>query len=127
MRNDMHNYLYHQNKFNTVDIDEMIETGYDEEYFQEDIIKVDYSLIHTVCMKFSPFFGDSIEMNVLKSITEFGFEVEGILPNNQISNTFSYCSDILEESYGTNVRDDMINRLIGLILWEKKEHDDRFN
>lgn len=127
MRNDMHNYLYHQNKFNTVDIDEMMETGKDETYFQNDVINVDYSLVHTVCMKFSPFFGDSIEINVLKSITEFGFEVEGILSNNPIGNTFSYCNDILEEEYGSNIRDDMIGRLIGLILWEKKEHDDRLN
>lgn len=127
MRNDMHNYLYHQNKFNTVDIDELVETGKDEEYFQEDAIKVDYSLIHTVCMKFSPFFGDSIEENVLKGITDFGFEVDGILHDNPIGNTFSYCTDILEETYGKGVRDDMIGRLIGLILWERKEHDDRFN
>lgn len=126
MRNDMHNYLYHQNKFNTVDIDEMLETGEDETYFQEDVIKIDYSLIHTVCMKFSQFLGDSIETSVLRSITDLGFEVDGILSNNQISNTFSICNDILEESYGESVRDDMINRLVGLILWEKKEHDERY-
>ena len=34
MRNDMHNYLYHQNKFNLVDIDTMIDSGSGDFYFE---------------------------------------------------------------------------------------------
>lgn len=130
MRNDMHNYLYHIGKFNTSDIDDIKEVYKDEKNCYESVedcddIQVGYSLIHTVCMRLSPYLGDSIESQVVSSIRNFGFGVEGMLPVRK-RHTLSCCTDLLKERYGDEARDDIIGRIIGIILWEKREHDKRF-
>ena len=123
MRNDMHNYLYHQNKFNVVDIEEADKEGEDDLYFDQEVVYIDYSLIHSVCMRFSRTFGDSIEGFVIEGLLDSGFEIRGMRETN--SHASLSFSDILADRYGENVRDDMVGRIIGVILWKRKEHDCR--
>lgn len=121
MRNDMHNYLYHQNKFNTVDIDELASDIVDTSTLDNVEVSdyaIEYSLIHTVCMKFAPLFGDAIEQQVVDCIRDSGFDIIGMRDFN-MPHTFSYCNDVLKDSYSELVRDDIIGRLVGLILWKK--------
>ena len=64
MRNDMHNYLYHQNKFSTVDTDAMLEVpserSIEENYVAEEACDVEYGLIHSICINFTGAFGNYI-------------------------------------------------------------------
>lgn len=124
MRNDMHNYLYHQNKFNTVDIDELASEIVDNTVLEDmstSDYTIEYSLIHTVCMKFAPLYGDAIEQQVVNCIKESGFDIVGMM-DSSIPHTFSYCNDLLKDSYSEAIRDDVIGRLVGLIIWKKSEH-----
>ena len=123
MRNDMHNYLYHQNKFYFVEQDSLVEDGVDDLYFNDELVGIDYSLIHTVCMRFSGMFGDAIEGKVIKRLIDNGYNVEGMLDDNAFGHTFSCCNYILRDDYGESVEEDIIGRLIGLILWKKKESE----
>ncbi len=121
MRNEMHNYLYHLRKFNCVDIDSVIVS--DDEREIEEVISdnfdvcIDFSLIHNVCKFFIPYYGEFIEAEVVKEISKIGYHVSG-QPNE-----FKYTcyGDRLKNQYGRDVRDDIIGRLIGIILWNK--HD----
>ena len=127
MRNDMHNYLYHQNKFNTVDIDDMAHDIVDESAVCNvemlDEYSIEYSLIHIVCMRFAPLFGDFIEGQVIDCLRASGFSIVGMRAD-YYTHLVSYCNnDILKDSYSEDVRDDVIGRLVGLILWKKREHD----
>ena len=72
MRNDMHNYLYHQNKFNLVDIDTMIENGSGDFYFEKESCTIEYGIIHAVCMKFERSFGGFLEDKVISVLSENG-------------------------------------------------------
>ena len=123
MRNDMHNYLYHQNKFETVDFDTFIDRGECDKYFVDYHCYLDYSLIHLVCMKFEPSFGDSIESKLIEKFVEMGFEMRGMPENRKIMNKYVSGNNVLEDTYGKVVSEDVINRLVGVVLWKKKEHD----
>ena len=119
MRNDMHNYLYHQNKFNTIDIEEMVDEGRDDNYFQNREYLIEYSLIHSVCMQFSRAFGDSLEYHLIKQMALDGYTIIGIKKDRSI---IVGENDILLDRYSDEVKDDIIDRLIGIILWKKREH-----
>ena len=120
MRNDMHNYLYHQNKFSFVDNESLPEIGFDDLYFEDAGCDIEYSIIHSVCMNFSGSFGDSVELRVLEEMEELGFIIKGM---GKESHTLMCCNNILRDNYGEEVESDMIGRLIGLILWKKREHE----
>lgn len=119
MRNDIHNYLYHQNKFSYVDNESLPETGSDDSYFEEEGCDIEYSLIHSVCMKFTDSFGEAVEDRVISEIKELGFSVKGM---KNSSHTLIRCNLILD-NYGEEIESDIVGRLIGLILWKKKEYD----
>jgi hypothetical protein len=122
MRNDMHNYLYHQNKFNIVDYENLPETGNDDRYFEDEGCEIELSLIHSVCMRFTESFGDAIEYEVIHKMKSLGFNIKGMV-EPESSHTLMCCTNILREEYGKSTEEDMIGRIIGLILWKKKEHD----
>ena len=124
MRNDMHNYLYHQNKFNLVDISCMIGTGVDDSYFEEDSYCIPYSVVHIVCMKFVKVFGEGIESDVIQRLTDVGFTVTGMVERDKnIKKRFVCRNDVLLDCFGIEAKEDVINRIVGLVLWKKKEHD----
>lgn len=122
MRNSIHNYLYHEYKFNTDDVDEMIDCGRDDNYFEDDEISLSYSLIHTVCMSFMPVFGDNIEYPVLSSLEAMGYSIKGRKDTNKVPSAFLYCDNLVYE-YGKEAEDDVISRIIGIILWKKRDRE----
>lgn len=128
MRNDMHNYLYHQNKFSIIDIDAMIDTPSDTDvedcYLSSVSCDIDYGLIHSVCINFTCSFGNDIETLVLHKISELGYTIRNIGNHTRYDSvTVSRCNSILREQYGEDVEEDVIGRIIGLILWKKKDRE----
>lgn len=123
MRNEMHNYLYHQNKFPNVDIDTMKEESIEDKYFNDVRCPIEYGLVHSVCINFTETFGDVIELRVVEKLRELGYSIMGAgVETISHMNSLMYCSSILEDNYGKDVEDDIVGRIIGLILWSKKEH-----
>lgn len=116
MRNDIHNYLYHKNKFDTVDIDNTFDDGGKSDfYFEDEVAKIDYSLIHLVCMKFSRQFGNFIEDEIIKKLKYYGFIIDGYIES---------CSNedkdvLVDEAY----KEEVIQRALGLLFWELKQHE----
>lgn len=117
MRNDIHNYLYHQNKFSYVDNETLPEGGVEDRYFEDECCELGYSLIHSVCMKFFESFGESIEGRVIEEIEEIGYIVKGMRNNPHTLVQYNHLSD----RYGDEIESDVIGRIIGIILWKKKE------
>lgn len=122
MRNEMHNYLYHVNKYKQVDLDELINSGKEDTYFEDGTISIEYGLVHLVCMRFSKYFGDDLETCVLNELENRGFSISGMYKDPYIS--YTYESSILEDTYGKEIKDDVIDRIIGVVLWKKKKHDE---
>ena len=123
MRNDMHNYLYHKNKFDLISLDCLLEEGKDDTYFERDVIALDYSIVHNVCLFFIKNFGDIIEERVISILEDIGFEI--IFTDdmkNYRDNNYVCSNDILTETYGKSVSEDMANRIVGLILWKIGEN-----
>ena len=116
MRNDIHNYLYHKNKFDTVDIDNTFDDGGKSDfYFEDEVAKIDYSLIHLVCMKFSRQFGNFIEDEIIKKLKYYGFIIDGYIES---------CSNedkdvLVDEAY----KEEVIQRALGLLFWELRQHE----
>lgn len=135
MRNDMHNYLYHLNKLSTVNLDllsnkEGIEDDYFNERYDSERNLIEYSLVHLVCMEFSNVFGDNIESEILDKLNNSGFNVIGMCEEKETAHTYCCCNDILKDKYDENVRDDVINRIVGIIIWKdkiEKELEDKEN
>lgn len=119
MRNDIHNYLYHETKFNTTDLDALSESGKEDLYFESDKVYLSYSLIHAVCLNFIPSFGDNIERLVLLELEELGYSIKGRIIQEE--SAFTYYSDLVTDEYGEEARDDIVSRIIGIILWKKRE------
>ena len=114
MRNDMHNYLYHQNKFSFVDQESLKDDGKDDIYFSDDSCNIEYSLVHSVCLNFIKPFGSIIEIRVMQELVKLGFSIKGMGKEvNTDSHTLMCCTNILEEKYGKEVEEDMIGRIIG--------------
>lgn len=122
MRNEIHNYLYHQNKFSTVDPDSLRDEGIDDKYFVEEVCYIEYSLIHSVCINFINSFGEGIEELVLDKIKDIGYIVRGKVEGEQ-TNSLKCYNSIIREQYDESTEEDVIGRLIGLILWKKKERE----
>ena len=120
MRNDMHNYLYHQNKFSLVDDESMPESGSDDKYF-DDGLCVDYTLIHSVCIRFENVFGSSLESKVIRCMQELGISIQGMRDNLSETHDLVYCNNVVQDEYGKDAEDDIIGRIIGIILWKRKD------
>lgn len=119
MRNDMHNYLYHQNKFNLVDIDTMIESGSGDYYFEDESCTIEYGIIHAVCMRFSRSIGDFLEDYVMSVLSDSGYHVVGMGDLRPHANSF--CKEGNADRYTKEVLDDIVSRVVGLVLWKKRE------
>lgn len=122
LRNSMHNHLYHEYKFNAEDIEEILDYGREDLYFNNDEVYISYSLIHTVCMSFMPVFGDNIEYPVINALEDMGYTIKGMKEDNKNPSAFLYCDNIVYE-YGKEAEDDVISRIIGIILWKKKDKE----
>lgn len=123
MRNEVHNFLYHENKRDYVDLDVLIDQGEDDNYFvnEEGKVYISYSLIHSVCMSFMPVFGENIENLVILKLEEIGYTIKGRKAKD--SPAFVYRYDPIKEEYGKDAEDEIISRLIGIILWRRKEKE----
>lgn len=125
MRNDMHNYLYHKNKFNLVGLSMLIDEGKEDNYFNTEYSYIRYEIVHSVCMCFTCNFGDNIESEVLDKLESAGFII--LYPDEimkRYRNEVKVCSsDILLDKYGKETKEDIIDRIIGIILWKLNEKD----
>lgn len=125
MRNDMHNYLYHKNKFNLVGLSMLIDEGKEDNYFNTEYSYIRYEIVHSVCMCFTCNFGDNIESEVLDRLESVGFII--LYPDEimkRYRNEVKVCSsDILLDKYGKETKEDIIDRIIGIILWKLNEKD----
>lgn len=122
MRNDMHNFLYHENKYNKVDCDIVPDFGKEDTYFNNSIVYINYNIIHSVCSKFTITFGEGIEDRVIEEVKNLGYEIKGMSEERiQKSHTLMCRNNILLDKYGKEIEEDVISRLIGLVLWGKKE------
>lgn len=122
IRNEIHNFLYHENKFNTVDLEALLETGKEDSYFEDDVVYISYSLIHAVCMNFISSFGNNIERLVIIELEELGYRIKGRVFLDDDS-AYIYYSDLVVDEYGIEARNDIVSRIIGIILWKKKEYE----
>lgn len=123
IRNELHNYLYHENKRDYVNLDVLVDQGEDEVYFKDERVGISYGIIHSVCMNFAPMFGENIENLVIKKLEEMDFEIKGRKAKPAPAFVFNY--DIVKEEYGQAAEDEIVSRLIGLILWKRKEYENR--
>lgn len=121
MRNDMHNYLYHQNKFNLVDIDTMIESGSGDLYFEKESCTIEYGIVHVVCMKFERSFGGFLEDKVISVLSENGYIIVGM--GELYSHAHGFCKDGSSDRFSEDLIEDIVSRVVGLILWKKKEKE----
>ena len=120
MRNDMHNYLYHQSKEVVKDPD-YSEDSTTDKYFEDTACYIDYRIIHLVCMSFTGSFGDGIENRVIDEIKDKGFTVQGMGVDN--AHTLKVFNDDIG-FYNKTVEDDAVGRILGIIFWKRKEYDD---
>lgn len=123
IRNEIHNFLYRENKHEHSDIDVLIDQGDDDSYFVEDKVYISYSIIHSICMSFMKTFGENIENLVIKRLEDMEFTVKG--RKEKDSPAFVYCYDPIVEEYGKEAEEEIISRLVGLILWKRREHENR--
>lgn len=121
IRNELHNFLYHENKRDCVDLEVLVNQGEEETYFQEERVSISYGIIHSVCMSFFPMFGENIENLVIKKLEDMDFEIKGRKASANPAFVFNY--DIVKEEYGQEAEDEIVSRLVGLILWKRKEHE----
>ena len=105
----MHNFLYHKNKFDTVDFDTTFDDGGSlDYYFEDEVATVDYSLVHLICMKFKCF-GYGLEDKVISKLKSYGFTFDGY---------------ITHKKDGTlKCNEDMVNRVVGLLFWEMRQRE----
>ena len=122
MRNQIHNTLYHENKINHVDIETLIDCGVNDKYFQQDTVEMSYSLIHTVCMNFMSSFGNNIENLVVNRLVELGYVVIGRKNVNDVAPVYVYCYDPIKEEFGEQAEEEIVSRIVGLILWKAKDN-----
>lgn len=120
MRNSIHNYLYHQNKFPLVDPESLKETGIDDLYFSDTECPISYGLVHSVCMKFFNAFGQGIEDSVIRQLELLGYVIEGRVQESQYPRGYS---SIIHERYEDVTEADIVGRLIGIILWKKRDKE----
>ena len=116
MRNEIHNYLYHQNKFKTVDIDEMEdELTLDDEYFSTDRFIIDSRVVMSVCNSLS--FGKGLESRVVAYLDEIGIDTDmrecAVSSLPEIS--------LLDKWYSSDTVADMIRRIGGMVIWQSME------
>ena len=125
MRNEIHNHLYHENKKDSVNLDVLMCKGEEDKYFTEDnsTVYLSYSLIHSVCLSFISSFGENVENLVINKLTDLGYSIKGRKSNNLPA--FSYSYDPIKEEYGKDCEEDIISRIIAIILWKRKEYDYR--
>lgn len=122
MRNDMHNYLYHHNKEVSSE-DAFNDDCTKDEYFKEETCYIDYRVIHLVCMDFEKSFGGGIEYQVIEEIKKLGFVIKGMDKKVRSLQVFN---PEVQGRYGLEVKDDVVGRLVGIVLWKRKDYDTRF-
>lgn len=120
MRNSIHNYLYHQNKFPLIDPESLRDDGIEDLYFSDTECPISYGLVHSVCMKFFNAFGQGIEDSVIEKLKELGYTVQGRVQEPHYPRGYS---SIISERYDDVTEDDIVGRLIGIILWKKKDRE----
>lgn len=122
IRNQIHNTLYHENKNPSLDIESLIDCGVNDEYFKKDTVDMSYSLIHTVCMNFTTSFGNNIENLVIERLIELGYTVIGRKNVNNVNPVYIYCYDPIKEEFGEQAEEEIVSRIVGLILWKAKDN-----
>lgn len=119
MRNDMHNYLYHHNK-EVSSNDAFNDDCTKDEYFEDETCYIDYRVIRLVCMDFEKSFGGGIEQLVLDEIKRLGFVVKGM---DTKVHTLQVFNPEVQGRYGLEVKDEVVGRLVGIVLWKRKEYN----
>lgn len=111
MRNDMHNYLYHRNKFDFVTLESVYgNDGVDDKYFNKEYIHINYGIVRLICMKFEKKYGKALEDLVIQKLYSYGVLLDGT------SRNIKGISSINREL------EDISDRVIGLIFWERGKY-----
>jgi hypothetical protein len=105
MRNEMHNYLYHQKK--KIKVDDVCESTCDI-YFEEECFNIDYKIVKEVCDNFKVY-GDMGTL-VTAELENRGFNVAD--PVSSRTSRFFFSSDF---------KIDLIDRLCGAVIWKNRE------
>ena len=108
MRNEMHNYLYHQKK--KVKCEEMISEASNDNYFEDESFKININTVDEVCNNFSVY-GD-LKFDVCNELTKRGFSLVGSRIGEFIRNF----------EFNTTFKEDLIDRLCGAALWKSREY-----
>ena len=74
-------------------------------------------------LDFEKSFGGGIEYKVIEEIKKLGFAIKGMDKKVQSLRVFN--PDV-SEKYGSGVQDDIIGRLVGIILWKRKDYETKF-
>lgn len=113
MRNEIHNFLYHENKYVPVEDMQKYDVSKEIEYFQEsDVCEIDIRIVSLVCDKFKSF-GD-VRYLVVSMLKDMGFSIRG---------ECSEGSCLIEEVYGEGTLDSTIGKLCGCVVWEAVSRD----
>lgn len=107
MRNEMHNYLYHQRK--EIKVEEVLYGCTTDNYFEDECFKIEYEIIELVCKDFL-MYGDLRNL-VGVELKNRGFSVSGY--ENIKNSRF-----LFEEDF----KIDLIDRLCGAVLWKSREY-----
>lgn len=111
IRNEMHNYLYHMNKFSTTDLSVLESVGEEEEFPEQNL---EYAFVHMVCLPFEKSFGSSIEREVIKILYKLGYFVENTPKEVEVVEGYRKVDE------GTMKA--MASRITGIVLWKKREY-----
>jgi hypothetical protein len=105
MRNEMHNYIYHQNK--DIKTDEVLRGITTDSYFDELGLIINISVIDEVCKFFNSVYGN-ISGGIARELEGRGFRVVGL---NRDKNKENTC-----------LNEDFLDRICGAVIWKNREY-----
>lgn len=107
MRNEMHNYLYHQRK--EIRVEEIAYGGTSDIYFEEECFRIELGIISEVCDSFR-MYGDMRNV-VTAELENRGFSVVGH------ANTKN-----MRFAFDKEFKEDFVDRLCGAVIWKSREY-----
>lgn len=115
MRNEIHNFLYHENKYIPVEDMQKYDTSRDIDFFIDDnsVGEIDVRVVTIVCNKFRKF-GDNLYERVALELIDMGFVVRGKFASEECA---------LDRMYSKEIVDNTIKRLCGCVVWEATSRD----
>jgi hypothetical protein len=108
MRNEMHNYLYHQNK--KLRSEDVISESSNDVYFEEAGFEIDFKVIRSVCSCFRYY--SSLAGEVAVELGQRGFTIVGSIGDGGTT----------IKTFDKAFKDDLLDRLCGAVIWKSREY-----